>query len=356
MKIRNLLIVGSLLLLLISAPLMAQEEMPEPDLRIGGLPVSNGIPPVFAQLLGYFEEAGVTVELVPAASAQELREGIEAGELDGFQADLITTLVLIDNGSDLRLVRHAEITNHPDFAIVAHAASGIESAEDLRGASIAISTSTVVQYLADQLLASVGISPDEVEYVNVSSIFNRFEMLQQGEIQVALLPQPFIAHSANAGHHVLIDDSAAVYVPEGITFSAETLAEKGDAVRAFLSAYERVLDEANAFDDFESATAWFSAEIRASIVASIQAGANPALIETTLEYFTLHTTAGIWLNLSTARVPSEEEFAHAQDWALAAGLVMEAQAYEDVIDGSYLPEMMAEDMDDMSGDDEESDE
>ena len=35
--------------------------------------------------------------------------------------------------------------------------------------------------------------------------------------------------------------------------------EAAHAVRAFLSAYERVLDEANAFDDFESATAWFSA-------------------------------------------------------------------------------------------------
>ena len=310
------------------------------------------LPLYVAEAAGYFEEAGVAVELVPAASAQELREGMEAGELDGFHADLITTLVLISNGLVLRQVRHVEITNHPDFAIVANAASGIESAEDLRGARIAISTSTVVQYLADQLLASAGIDTDEVEYVEVASIFNRFEMLQQGEIQVALLPQPFIAHSANAGHHVLIDDSAAVYVPEAITFSAESLAEKGDVVRAFLSAYERVLDEANAFDDFESATAWFSAEIREQITASIQAGANPALRETTLEYFTLHTTAGIWLNLSTARVPSEEEFAHAQDWALAAGLVMEARANEDVIDGSYLPEMMD---DDMAGDDEESD-
>ena len=155
-----------------------------------------------------------------------------------------------------------------------------------------------------------------------------------------------------AGANVLIDDTVLEYVPEALSFLTETLSEKGDKVRAFLGAYERVLDEANAFDDFESATAWFSAEIRASIVASIQAGANPALIETTLEYFTLHTTAGIWLNLSTARVPSEEEFTHAQDWALAAGLVMEAQAYEDVIDGSYLPEMMD---DDMAGDDEESD-
>ena len=63
--------------------------------------------------------------------------------------------------------------------------------------------------------------------------------------------------------------------------------------------------------------------------------------------------AEIWPSLTPARVPTQEEFAHAQNWALNVGLVMEARAYEDVIDGSYLPEMMADDMDEMSDEDEE---
>ena len=357
MKIQKLLFTGLLLLMLIGAPLMAQDEMAEPDLRVGGLPVSNGIPSALALLLGYFEEAGFVVELVPAASAQELRELMEAGELDGFQADLITTLVLIEGGLDLRLVRHVEMTNHPDFAIVANSASGIESAADLSGASIAISTRTVVQYLGDQLLTSAGISPEEVEYVNVPWIFNRYEMLQEGEIDVALLPQPFLAHAANAGHHVLIDDTAAVYVPEGVSFSAEALAEKGDAVRAFLYAYERVLETVNAYEDRETATEeWYNAELQAQVFAGLmrlQATTDPALVDALVQYVTLHDTSGIWIHLSTAAVPTAEEFAHARDWALAAGVIMNELAYEDVIDGSYLPEMMEDDMDDMSEEDEE---
>ncbi|MCY3936526.1 MAG: ABC transporter substrate-binding protein [Chloroflexi bacterium] len=346
MKINRLLLVSILMLSLLGAPLFAQEEMNEPDLRVGGLPVSNGIPSALALLLGYFEEAGFAVELVPAASAQELRELMEAGELDGFQADLITTLVLIENGLDLRLVRHVEMTNHPDFAIVANAASGIESAEELPGASIAISTRTVVQYLADQLLASAGVSPDEVEYVNVPWIFSRYEMLQQGEVDVALLPQPFLAHAVIAGHHVLVDDSAAAYVPEAISFSTAALAEKGDAVRAFLDVYERVLEITNAYEDRESASEeWYNAQLQAQVFAGLmrlQATTDPALVDALVQYVTLHDTSGIWIHLSTAAVPTEEEFAHAQDWALAAGLVSETREYENVIDGSFLPEMMEE--------------
>ena len=66
--------------------------------------------------------------------------------------------------------------------------------------------------------------------------------------------------------------------------------------------------------------------------------------------------AETWPSMTAARVPTEEEFAHVQGWALAAGLVMEARAYEDVIDGSYLPEMMDDDMDDDMDDMSEEDE
>ncbi len=40
-----------------------------------------------------------------------------------------------------------------------------------------------------------------------------------------------------------------------------------------------------------------------------------------------------------ASVPSEDEFASVHDWALEVGVIEEAQAYEDVVDGAYLPEV-----------------
>jgi len=108
-----MVVIFSLLLLALSlVPAIAQDEAV--DLRIGILPVMN-IYPFYANPLGYFEEAGVSVQMVPVFSAQELREGIAAGDLDGFQADLITTLVLLEEGHDLRLVRHVGLVSprHP---------------------------------------------------------------------------------------------------------------------------------------------------------------------------------------------------------------------------------------------------
>ena len=336
-----------LLLLPLALPTLAQEEE-EADLRIGLLAVLNALTFSHPWILGYFEEEGITVERVAVGSAAKLREAMEAGEVDGFLADLITTLVLIEGGHDLRLVRHVETTNIPHFAIVAHADSGIMSAEDLRGAQIGLSKSTVVQYVTDGMLASVGISPDEVEYVDIPGIVERADLLMAGEIQVATLPLPMWKSAVLAGHTALIDDFAVSYVPEAYTFTAAALAEKGDAVQAYLRAVERSVGELNAFDDFETGLA----ALGEAYLAREQEVAD-ATDAVAMRFFNNVIEARVWVNITTASVPTEEEFTHAQDWALAAGLVSELRAYEDVIDGSYLPEMMGDDMDDMSSDEDE---
>ena len=347
LKCRSLLLV-LMLLLSVGMPLMAQDEMAEPDLRIGILPVANSI---IVRLLGLFEEmsvAGVTVEVVPLPSAQALREAMTAGELDGFQADLITTLVLMESGLDLRLVRHVGLVSPPFFSILTYEESGIMSVEDLVGARIGISERTVVQYVTDQMLASAGISADEVEYVDIPDIVARAELLNQGEVDAATLPLPHWVLSVQSGARLLVDDTTVEYVPEALSFRADVLAEKGEAVRAVLGAYERGVEEANVLESPEEAIAWAGERARARVQAGFERQDAGTLFDQLAQLAQITEVVMV-----TARVPTAEEFAHAQDWALGVGLVMEARAYEDVIDGSYLPEMMDDDMDDMSEDDEE---
>lgn len=326
------LVFALLLLALSVAPAIAQEAGPdEADLRIGILPVMN-IYPFYANPLGYFEEAGVSVQMVPVFSAQELREGIAAGDLDGFQADLITTLVLLEAGYDVRLVRHVGLLSPPLFGILAYESSGIMSAEDLAGARIGISEKTVVQYVTDFMLMNAGVNPADVEYVNIPKIKDRNDMLAAGDVDAATLPQPYYALSSQAGANVLIDDAVLDYVPEAINFRAEILAEKGEQVRAMLGAYERALEDINAHETREEGIAWLGAEVRTAVRDRAVAMED----ERVAEFMRLLVEAETWPSMTAARVPTVEEFTHAQDWALAVGLVSEALAYENVIDGSYL--------------------
>lgn len=325
-------ILGVLLVLLFSAPLLAQDDSARPDLRIGVLPVLNTLPLYVAQEAGYFEAEGVSVELVPFQSGLDRQTALLAGATDASNDDLIGVLLLNAGGVDVRVVRHdppAEVF----FALIAGPESELESAADLAGASIGISHNTLIQYLTDTMLASVDMSAEEVEYVEIAEIPVRYQLLLQGQIDAATLPEPLIQATLGAGGRVLIDDSALSYVPTVLSFRAETLAEKGEAVRAFLSAYERAVEAINA--DAEA--------FREVMGAYIQMPPPLIPILPVPTFF-------------PASVPSEEDFAAVQDWALGIGLLEEALLYEDVVDGSFLPEMMDDDMDDMEDDMSEEDE
>ncbi len=331
---KNLRLWFAVLILVISfsaLPLWAQEE-DSPDLRIGVLPVLNTLPLYVAQEKGYFAEAGVAVELVPFQSGLDRQTALLAGATDASNDDLIGVLLLNAAEVDVRVVRH-DPPVEPFFAIVAAAESGLETAADLEGASIGISHSTLIQYLTDALLATVEMSAEQVEYVEVAEIPVRYQLLLQGEIDAATLPEPLIQAALGAGGRVILDDGALDYVPTVLSFRADVLAEKGEAVRAFLAAYERAVEAIN--EDPEA-----HREIM---------GANIQMPPPLIPILPVPT-------FFTASVPSEEDFAAVQDWALSIDLLAEALPYEDVVDGRYLPEMaMPSDMgsDEMEEEDSE---
>ena len=323
-------VVLALLLLLMVGPLAAQDQMAGPDLRIGALPVLNMLPLYVAQDAGYFDEAGVVVEIVDFLSSKAAQEAAIAGEIDGFQADLVSALVVNEQGGNLRVVRHVGITNIPFVAIIAGRDSGIESVADLVGRQIGLSENTIIQYLTNSLLASAGMSPDDVQYVDTPGIYNRLQRLSDGEIDAATLPEPYAAAASLLGNRVLIDDSGMDYVPEALNISADVLAENGEAVSAFLAAYEQAVATINAMDGDIQAYLDFN--------AANDRGSGQALKSALATRFIDVPT------LSQARIPSEAEYSGVHDWALGAGLIMEAQPYADTVAGQFLPEVMVEEM------------
>ncbi|MCY3936525.1 MAG: ABC transporter substrate-binding protein [Chloroflexi bacterium] len=309
-------------------PAAEEEMMGDPDLRIGVLPVLNALPAYVAQDAGYFAEEGIEVEIRIFLSAKELSEEVMAGGMDGLQADLITALRINDGGGDVKTLRHVGITNQPFVQLVVARDSGIESLADLAGTRIAISKNTVIEYLTDSFLASAGLSADDAEYVEIPKLVERYNAILRGLIDAASLPQPFATIALSYGARALIDDTVMDYVPEALSVRADVLAEKGEIVSAFLRAYERAVATLNAMDGDNDQYLALADAVNSkpdSVVKSMVAGRRLPVP-----------------SLAWARVPEVEEYASAHDWALENGLLMEAQAYEDIIDGSYLPEPVAE--------------
>ncbi len=128
-------------------------------------------------------------------------------------------------------------------------------------------------------------------------------------------------------------------MPTALSIRADVLAEKGDAVCAFLRGFERAVEALNSLAGDTQAYRAF-----AQVICMDQ--------DAPVETLVFGGFAAV-PTFAPASVPSEENVAHIQEWAIGAGLLERTFSYEELVDGSFLMDDMA---DDMAGEDEEADE
>ncbi|MDF1513816.1 MAG: ABC transporter substrate-binding protein, partial [Anaerolineae bacterium] len=78
---------GLLALILILAGCESNRETR--TLRIAVLPILDTLPLYVAEAEGFFDRYGLTVEFIPAASAAERDQLLQAGQVDGVISDLV---------------------------------------------------------------------------------------------------------------------------------------------------------------------------------------------------------------------------------------------------------------------------
>jgi NitT/TauT family transport system substrate-binding protein len=269
-----------------------------------------------AQDKGYFEAEGLKVELVPVKSAQERDALMQAGEIDGQLTDLISTVLFDQEQSQVKVVAKARkaYPDSPQFRIVAAPGVKIAGPADMADVKVGISQNTVIQYLNDRLLTAWGMSPDQIAIEEVSAIPTRFEMLMNGQLQAALLPDPMGQAAIAAGATLVIDDATIPeYSQSVLAFSRASLESKPDTVRAFLRAWNKAVadinKDPNAFRDVLIE--------KTRVPESIQGSYNvPPFPEN--------------------EITTETEWNDVVQWAQEKGLIKNPVAYKDAIDVSFV--------------------
>ena len=143
------------------------------------------------------------------------------------------------------VVRAADAA-HPLFRILAAPGSTLQQPADLAGAPIGISRNTIIEYVTDRLLAHAGVSVETVRKQSVPSIPERYQLLLQGRLPAATLPDPLAQSAMAAGAVLLIDDRAiAGRSLSVLSFTNQTLAEKKSVIKRFLEAWNQAVQRVN---------------------------------------------------------------------------------------------------------------
>jgi len=285
-------------------------------LRIGVLPITDAVPLYIALQEGYFEEEGLAVELVPVASAAERDQLMIAGGIDGQISDMVATALFNAEEPRLRIVRKARqaYPGAPQFRILVPKDSPIVSVDDLRGVQIAVSENTIVQYVTERLLQKEGLDASSISTISVPQIPVRYQLLMEGQVKAATLPEPLGTLAILEGARAILDDSAHPEISQSVlTFRADILEERPGDVRRFLAAYERAIEDTRTRpEEFHNLL--------------VEKGRVP---EALADQYTFPPLPG-------PEVPSREEWEGVVQWALVKRLLKHPVAYEDAVDASFV--------------------
>lgn len=309
-------LVVAMLVVVLASCAVGPQSTEDKTLKMGLLPILDVLPFYVAQNKGYFEAEGLQVELVPVKSAQERDALIQAGEIDGALTDLQGVAIFDREAPELKVVIKARkaYPDSPHFRIVAAPGFEVTKPADLANVPVGISHNTTIEYLNDRLLTAWGLPADQIAGEEVSAIPVRFELLMEGQLKAALLPDPMGQAAIASGATLIVDDTQfPQYSQSVLAFKTDSLEQKPETIRAFLRAWNKAVADIN-----QDPNAYRDVLIEKTRV--------PPNIQGT--YNVPHFPAG--------EITSEVEWNDVIDWAISKELLEETVPYDRAVDPSFI--------------------
>lgn len=321
-------IVAALLVGMLGAAGCAREETPEPEpqveapakpvpITIGTLATQDSLPLWVAQERGYFEQAGLPeVEIVTFQSAQELQAAFTAGSVNALMTDIMVATNLHASGTEVVLptVMLGAETEQGRFAIVGAPGQNFGSMADLAGVPVGTASLTITEYVLDKLMEEAGVAPANVAKEEVDRMPIRFQLLMEGQLRAASLPEPFVSLAELQGAKVVPggdDTQAESNISQSVLCVNREFAETSEGaatVDALLEAWDAAVADINAEPSAFRQTLVTYARLPEPLAASYTVSEYP-----------------------TAEPPSEEMIQAVLDWMEAKGYLSADVAPEDLL-------------------------
>jgi NitT/TauT family transport system substrate-binding protein len=285
-------------------------------LRIGVLPITDVMPFYVAQAQGHFKKQGINVELVPVASAAERDQLMASQQIDGQLNDLVSTVLFNAQSPRIKIVRRARqaFANAPQFFILVTKDSPVKTVQDLKGIEIGISQNSVIEYVTQRLLEKEGLTASDIKTTNIPAIPTRFQLLMQGQLKAANLPDPLASLAILQGARIVIDDGKYPEISQSvISFRSDIVEKRADDVRKFLAAYDQAVQDIRADPN----------QFRNIL---IEKGRVPDPLKDKYQFPPFPDPS----------VPTKAQWDDVVKWAIDRGLVKQAITYESSVDSGFV--------------------
>jgi NitT/TauT family transport system substrate-binding protein len=316
-KVFSLFIFICILLGISSLPTYADKDTQAKNLKIALLPILDVFPFYVAEAEGYFSDENVRAEAILVASGLSRDQLMQAGEIDGMLNELASTASYHRDEIQVKILSTARIpfSNYPMFRVLTAPETGIKDPSEFTEISIGISKNTIIEYITDRLLSAKGLRPARIKKRSVPSIPERYQLLIQGRLKAATLPDPMGLSALSSGAIEIISDAAyPQYSISVLSFSVDSIMDKGREIKGFLRAWHRA---AKAINNEPG-------KYRQLLLAKVRVPTNVQKGYPIPRY-------------PVNQIPNPEEWLDVMKWMVDKGLLNTALPYEESVSGDFLP-------------------
>jgi len=273
---------------------------PSHSLKVGIMPAVDSAPIMLADQKGYFSALGLDVDVQIYTNAMNRQSALQSGELDGAMTDVIALVNNVENGFDIK------VTTSTDGVFPFLMKEDITGKQTIKAGMMEVS---VTNYLSDRSLAK----DFTIEKIYINEIPARLEMINQGKLDLAVIPEPMASQGELSGLIKRVYPSNDSFSPDVMVFTGKAIAGKNEAIHLFHQAYNQAVSEINRNDS----------EARDLLIATLKL--NPEIKK--------KITMPVY---NKARVPDQAFFLQIMAWNEQVLGKQITLAYADLVDPSFV--------------------
>ena len=175
--------------------------------KIGYLPSDHDAALFVADAQGQYKDKGIQTELVQFNNGGDLMTAMASGEVDVGYVGIAPVLSSVEKGVPVKVISSAQTEGS---GIVVTADSGINSAADLKGKSIATPGEASIQHvLLSYYLKQNGLSVDDLN-VSAMKVPSMNDALKTKQIDGIITFQPYVSIAENDTNNKVLADSEEI--------------------------------------------------------------------------------------------------------------------------------------------------
>ncbi|MFB4300284.1 ABC transporter substrate-binding protein [Actinomadura sp. NTSP31] len=174
-------------------------------LKILVSPQPNAAPIYIAKQKGLFAKHGLDVRIMAGQSGSSIVAALQSGGANIGMVNYVTVFSGASHGLKLKFVAQSRVGQAGADGIFTRKGSAIRSMTALKGKKIGVpGTGSVADLVVDLRLAEAGVSPKDVEYVQVP-VPNALSSLDNGQVDASWLTGTQESRAGTAGNPRIID-------------------------------------------------------------------------------------------------------------------------------------------------------